>query len=107
MDRVGYEAKMACTLFSNGPPTPWATTGIKPWSEALRTAQAKVEAATSPGVFGHDAPDMHNLTTSDILFMFGVAAVGSILAYGMNGHWMHCMERTKSGQQITNATSTS
>src|SRR4051812_6792454 len=54
---------------------------LDPWSEALRTAQAKVEAATSPGAFGHGVPDLQNLTTQDILFVFGVAAVGSILAY--------------------------
>jgi hypothetical protein len=54
---------------------------LDPWSEALRTAQAKVEAATTPGAFGHGVPDLQNLTTQDILFVFGVAAVGSILAY--------------------------
>jgi hypothetical protein len=54
---------------------------LDPWSEALRTAQAKVEAATSPGAFGHGVPDIQNFTTHDILFVFGVAIAGSILAY--------------------------
>jgi hypothetical protein len=54
---------------------------LDPWSEALRTAQAKVEAATSPGAFGHGVPDIQNLATQDILFVFGVAVAGSILAY--------------------------
>ncbi len=74
---------------------------IDPWSEALRTAQAKVEAATSPGAFGHGVPDLHNLTTSDILLVFGVAAVGSVLAYAAISHLLHHMKRTKSGQLIT------
>jgi hypothetical protein len=52
-----------------------------PWSEALRTAQAKVEAATSPSAFGHGVPDIQNLATQDILFVFGVAIAGSILTY--------------------------
>ncbi len=54
---------------------------LDPWSEALRTAQAKVEAATSPGAFGHGVPDIQTLATQDILFVFGVAVAGSILAY--------------------------
>jgi hypothetical protein len=54
---------------------------LDPWSEALRTAQAKVEAATSPGAFGHGVPDIQNLAAQDILFVFGVAVTGSILTY--------------------------
>src|ERR1044072_1153722 len=47
---------------------------IDPWPEALRVAQSKVEAATSPGAFGHGVPGLHNLTTQDLLMVFGVAA---------------------------------
>jgi hypothetical protein len=54
---------------------------LDPWSEALRTAQAKVEAATSPGAFGNGVPDLQNWTTSDLLFVFGVVVAGSMLAY--------------------------
>ena len=54
---------------------------LDPWSEALRTAQAKMEAATSPSAFGHGVPDIQNLATEDILFVFGVAVAGSILVY--------------------------
>ncbi len=54
---------------------------LDPWSEALRTAQAKVEAATSPGAFGHGVPDIQNLAAQDILIVFGVAVTGSILTY--------------------------
>ncbi len=51
---------------------------IDAWSEALRTAQAKVEAAISP-----------ILTTSDLLLVFGVAAVGSILMYVIANHLLN------------------
>jgi hypothetical protein len=54
---------------------------IDPWSEALRTAQAKVEAATSPGASGNGVPDLQNWTTPDLLFVFGVVVAGSMLAY--------------------------
>ena len=47
---------------------------LDPWSEALRTAQSKVEAATSAGTFGHGVPDLHILTTSNLLIVFRVAA---------------------------------
>jgi hypothetical protein len=70
---------------------------IDPWSEALRTAQAKVEAATSPGAFGHGVPDLQNLTTQDILFVFGVAVAGSILAYTVANYFLNrAKEKAKS-----------
>jgi hypothetical protein len=50
---------------------------VDSWSEALRAAQSKVEAATSPGAFGHGVPDLHNLTTPDLLMVFGIAAVAA------------------------------
>lgn len=54
---------------------------LDPWSEAFGVARAKMEAATSPGAFGHGVPDLQNLTTQEVLFIFGVAVGGSILAY--------------------------
>jgi hypothetical protein len=72
---------------------------IDPWSEALGFAQSKVEAATAPGAFGHGVPDLHSLTTQDILLVFGVAAVGSILAYAIIYHLLNRdKEKTKSDQ---------
>ncbi len=65
---------------------------LDPWSEALRTARAKMEAATSPGALGHGVPDLHNWTTPDLLFVFGVVAAGSILAYTITNHLLN---RTK------------
>ena len=62
---------------------------LDPWSEALRTAQAKVQAATSPGAFGHGVPDLQNLTTQDVLSVFAVVAVGSILAYIIANHLLN------------------
>ena len=75
-----------------------------PWSEALRAAQSKVEAATSPGAFGHGVPDMHNLTTQDLLMVFGVAAAGSILMYAIINHLLNRNKvKTKSEQLIASS----
>ena len=75
-----------------------------PWSEALRVAQSKVEAATAPGAFGHGVPDLHNLTTQDLLMVFGVAAVGSILVYAIINHLLNRSKaKTKSEQLIASA----
>ena len=78
---------------------------LDPWSEALRTAQAKVQAATSPGAFGHGVPDLQNLTTQDVLFVFGVTAVGSILAYISANHLLNrSKEKLKSEELISSIT---
>jgi hypothetical protein len=75
-----------------------------PWSEAMRAAQSKVEAATSPGAFGHGVPDLHNMTTPDLLMVFGIAAAGSILVYAIINHLLnHNKVKTKSEQLISSA----
>ncbi len=71
-----------------------------PWSEALRVAQSKVEAATAPGAFGHGVPDLHNLTTQDLLMVFGVAAVGSILVYAIINHLLNRSKAKTKGEQL-------
>jgi hypothetical protein len=78
---------------------------LDPWSDALRTAQAKMEAATSPGAFGHGVPDLQNLTTQDVLFVFGVAAFGSILAYVIANYLLNrSKEKLKSEELISSIT---
>jgi hypothetical protein len=78
---------------------------LDPWSEAFRTAQAKMEAATSPGAFGHGVPDLQNLTTQDVLFVFGVVAVGSILTYIIANHLLNrSKEKLKSEGLISSIT---
>jgi hypothetical protein len=74
---------------------------VDPWAEALRVAHSKVEAATAPGAFGHGVPDLYNLTTQDVLLIFGVAAVGSLLVYAIVNHMLHRKEKAKSDQLIT------
>ena len=78
---------------------------LDPWSEALRTAQSKVEAATTPGAFGHGVPGLYDMTPQDILLVFGVAAIGSILVYATVNHLLNRSKEkaTKSGQLITSA----
>ncbi len=78
---------------------------IDPWSEALRTAQSKVEAATTPGAFGHGVPGLYDMTPQDILLVFGVAAMGGILVYAIAGHLLNRSREkaTKSDQLIASA----
>jgi hypothetical protein len=76
-----------------------------PWSEALRTAQSKVEAATTPGAFGHGVPGLYDMTPQDILLVFGVAAIGSLMVYAVANHLLNRSKEkaTKSDQLITSA----
>ena len=78
---------------------------LDPWSEALRTAQSKVEAATTPGAFGNGVPGLYDMTPQDILLVFGVAAIGSILVYAIVSHLLDRSKEkaTKSDQLIASA----
>ena len=79
---------------------------IDPWSEALRIAQSKVEAAMAPGSFGHSVLDLYNLTTNDIMLIFGVVAIGCVLTYAAINLLIQHREKIKMDQLIINATST-
>ncbi len=79
---------------------------IDQWSEALRTAQSKVEAAMAPGAFGHGVTGLHTLTTSDILLLFGVGAIGRLMTYAITHLLMQHREKIKMKQLVTDATST-
>ncbi len=78
---------------------------LDPWSEALRTAQSKVEAATTPGAFGHGVPGLYEMTPQDMLLVFGVAVVGSILVYAIADHLLNRSREkaAKSDQLIASA----
>ena len=78
---------------------------LDPWSEALRTAQSKVEAATTPGAFGHGVPGLYDMTPQDILLVLGVAAMGGILVYAIADHLLNRRREkaTKSDQLIASA----
>ena len=82
-----------------------AQAALDPWSEAFRTAQSKVEAATTPGAFGHGVPGLYDMTPQDILLVFGVAAIGSILVYAIASHLLNRSKEkaTKSDQLIASA----
>jgi len=82
-----------------------AQAALDPWSEALRTAQSKVEAATTPGAFGNGVPGLYDMTRQDILLVFGVAAAGSILVYVIANHLLNRSKEkaTKSDQLISSA----
>jgi hypothetical protein len=51
------------------------------WYQSLETARSKVEAALSPGAFGHGVPELYNLSTNDILLTFGLAVLGGIVVF--------------------------
>ncbi len=79
-----------------------AQAALDPWSEALRTAQSKVETATTPGAFGHGVPGLYDMTPQDILLVLGVAAMGGILVYVIANHLLTRSKEkaTKSHQLI-------
>jgi len=78
---------------------------LEPWSEALRTAQAKMEAATSPGAFGHGVPDLQNWTIHYLVFVFGVVAAGSLLAYTITKYLRNrSKEKVKSDRLVSSIT---
>ena len=52
-----------------------------PWYQSLEIAHSKVQAALSPGAFGHGVPGLHNMSTNDILVLFGLSALGFMAVY--------------------------
>jgi len=78
-----------------------AHAAIDQWSEALRTAQSKVAVAMAPEAFGHGVPGLHNLTTNDILLVFGVGEIDCAMTYAIINLLMQHSEKTKSSQLIT------
>lgn len=57
------------------------TTITDPWYQSVEVARSKVEAALTPGAFGHGVPGLHSLTTSDILMTFGICVLASIVVF--------------------------
>ena len=64
-----------------------------------------MEAATTPGTFGHGVPGLYGMTSQDLLLVFDVAAIGGILVYVIVNHLLdRTKERTtKSDQWIASA----
>jgi hypothetical protein len=50
-------------------------------SDSLQIAQSKVQAATSPGAWGHGVPSLYKISSQDLLMIFGISTAGCILAY--------------------------
>jgi hypothetical protein len=57
------------------------TTTTDPWYQSLEIARSKVEAALSPGAFGHGVPGLLNLSTNEILMAIWISIMVSILAF--------------------------
>jgi hypothetical protein len=57
------------------------TTTTDPWYQSLEIARSKVEAALSPGAYGHGVPGLYNLTTGDILMTFGISVLAAITVF--------------------------
>ncbi len=52
-----------------------------PWYQSLEMARSKVQAALTPGAFGHGVPELHNLSTNDTLMAFGLSVLGGIAVF--------------------------
>ncbi|MDF0682251.1 MAG: hypothetical protein P0116_14925 [Candidatus Nitrosocosmicus sp.] len=52
-----------------------------PWYQSLEIAHSKVQAALSPGAFGHGVPGLHNMSTNDLLVFLGLTALGFMAVY--------------------------
>jgi hypothetical protein len=52
-----------------------------PWYQSLEIARSKAQAALTPGAFGHGVPELHNLSTNDILMAFGLSVLGGIAVF--------------------------
>jgi hypothetical protein len=57
------------------------TTTTDPWYQSLEIARSKVEAALSPGAFGHGVPGLLNLSTSEILMAIGISVLAGIAVF--------------------------
>ena len=51
------------------------------WYQSLEIAHSKVQAALSPGAFGHGVPGLHNMSTNDVLVLLGLTALGFMAVY--------------------------
>ena len=52
-----------------------------PWYQSLEIARSKVQAALTPGAFGHGVPELNNLITNDNLMAFGLSVLGGIAVF--------------------------
>jgi hypothetical protein len=52
-----------------------------PWYQSLEIARSKVQAALTPRAFGPGVPELHNLSTNDILMAFGLSVLGGIAVF--------------------------
>ena len=57
------------------------TTTTDPWYQSLEIARSKVEAALSPGAFGHGVPGLLNLSTNEILMAIGISVLAGIAVF--------------------------
>ena len=49
--------------------------------ESLNVVRAKVETATSLGAIGNGVPDIYGFPVQDLLIVFVITAIGSMLSY--------------------------
>jgi hypothetical protein len=64
------------------------TTASDPWYQSLEIARSKVEAALSPGAFGHGVPGLQNLSTNEILIAIGISVLAGIIAFMTVRKWL-------------------
>ncbi|KAA2281616.1 hypothetical protein [Candidatus Nitrosocosmicus sp. SS] len=54
---------------------------IDNWYQSFNMARSKVQAASSPEASGNGIPQLHALSTNDILMVLGTPVVGGLLTY--------------------------
>ena len=50
-------------------------------SSSLQIAHSKVQAATSPGAWGHGVSSLHKISTQDLLMMLRITSIGRVIVY--------------------------
>ncbi|WP_458745741.1 hypothetical protein [Candidatus Nitrosocosmicus sp. T] len=64
------------------------TTTTDLWYQSLEVARSKVEAALSPGAYGHGVLGLQNFSTYEILMAIGISVMVSILAFMTIRMWL-------------------
>jgi hypothetical protein len=52
-----------------------------PWYQSLEIARSKVQAALTPGAFGHGVSGLDNLSTNEILMAYRLSVLGGIAVF--------------------------
>ncbi len=69
-----------------------------PLSSSFQIAQSKVQAATSPGAWGHGVPSLHNISSQDLLMILETTS-GCIIPYLIIRTMLHRAKEKEEGNE--------